>query len=250
MYPSYANRCLCYADESSTNERYFGAGVVLYFPESRDMESKAYEHLRAVKRKYGFGVRKDIHWANLPSKTDRYSACCMEYLDLFLKAKRLFFSCIVVDTQKYSLNSWLFYDRVKDKGIDSFMYYLLSRRVLLPLAGHVDKFVFRLDRRKRPAGITALQIRQRLRSYCRDEMAKPASILLRSCEGSRHPIIQMTDLLLGATMARWNGKAKSLVKLSMIEKLENGIGRPLNQVTPPKDRRFNVWAFETSLAPK
>jgi len=58
------------------------------------------------------------------------------------------------------------------------------------------------------------------------------------------PAIQLCDLLLGAVMERWQGKATNSTKKAIRKTIAHHIGWPdLNWDTRPTERKFNIWYF-------
>jgi hypothetical protein len=152
---------------------------------------------------------------------------------------------MVVDTSEVPLAHNVFYNGIKDKGMDSLLFYLLSRRVLYPFAAKRDEIIIRIDRRKRPPTLYTRAIKKRLKEYLSNRGLTTTKLYLRSIEGKQHPIIYITDLLLGATMARWNKRTKSKMKLSLIEHIESTLGYPLNKQSRPTEHpKFNIWLFK------
>lgn len=234
-----------YIDESGTSERYFGAGLLLSGPAVSGVHDRRLnEHIRQLKVRSGIKLCGDVGWKKVPSKEGMYLDLYTRYIDGFFRQPDLSFHCIVVDTQRYPLNGREYFHGSKDAGIDAFCFHLVRGRVLKPRA--VSRhLVLRLDRRNRPKKQALALLRSRLREAAlRYGGPNPPAVKLRSITGARHPLVQVTDVLLGAVTASLNGKTRNRCKLGLIERLGERLGRAPGAPTPPWERKFNVWHFE------
>ncbi len=235
-----------YLDESGTSERWFACGVVVHGPKVSGLDDDTLNlRLRHAKASSGIRLRGDIGWKKTPNKPGKYLDLYLAYVDFFFQEPRLSFNAIVVDTHKYPLDSPRFFRSSKDLGIDAFAIQLIRCRILRYWSGG-ERLYLRFDRRSRPDEATLLRVHGRLRRIADTEVrvdCQPPALNVRAITGGAHPLVHVTDLLLGSVCASANGRGLSGGKGLLLRRVSYHLGWEPGQATSPTTKKFNVWYF-------
>jgi hypothetical protein len=235
-----------YIDESGTSSRYFACGLLIHGPHISGIEDNILnQQLRNLKTECGICTTGDIAWKKVPTKPGQYFDLYRSFLQGFFRHPNLSFNALVVDTHQYPLDSQIFFRGSKDLGIDSFSFHLVRSRILRFWKGD-ERLYLRFDRRQRPTNLTLRNLAFRLRTILPQTDTLSPRITTRSINGARHPLVQITDLLLGCVTSSLNKQTQSVTKLQLIHELGDLIGFDPGQSTDPSCAKFNVWHFEAN----
>ncbi|WP_084413466.1 DUF3800 domain-containing protein [Desulfovirgula thermocuniculi] len=241
-----------YCDESRTNDPYKLVGGIW------------------IKAEYGWPFVNDFHkicesklnkipahmkWSNVPSKPEsKYMCFYTDLVDLFfayMNSGHMFFRVIVAHPN-YRFDHPIYHRGDFEEGFYK-LYYQLIYRTLLPF----NEYHIRLAYRDVPKKVVAKDETTRLKelmnalnrsinrdySYSLDELPVK-SIASRPAEGRR--LIQLADILIGATGYHWNNlhnrPCANKGKVFLASYIAGKLGRKdLVFTTSPNDRRFNIF---------
>ncbi len=190
---------------------------------------------------------RKICWSNI----DRYEAL----LGWFFASKHVAFRCLVADTsssdyrrfiQKFNTGSY-------QLGFYKLYYFFLTRNIKLDLESlkwtmPEDTFKVWLDQkpwadpRRIPTLISVCN--SYLKKRCTANSGHPQVISVSEVNSKRYRLLQLADVLAGATRAANVGFSKDTAKFQFVKALESKLGRPvLTSGTRVRERKFNVWQF-------
>lgn len=224
----------------SGNLPFRGLGSLWVPDEEKSKIEEAIEHL--------WRSKTEIKWNDMSkSWFHRY----LGLIDIFIKHK-CWFSVMIIDSEYlrnkkalqkfhqgnrhlffYKMHYWLIIGRLKH--LKSLKEY--------PINEHLRP---RIDYRDTP---NLLNLLQDFSNYLRKSKANPhphtehvLPVDSRKCR-----LIQLTDVLLGSTLAKWNFLAKpynqAQHKRQFIQILEANLNLNLSQPTPPNFFKFNIWLW-------
>lgn len=226
---------LVYCDESGINgEVYYGFGS-LWMPWERRGDFQAL--LNTLRTRHGY--RDEIKWHSV----NRYSVeFYLDLLDLFFRRTWLMFHAVVVRrgyTNPAFHKDW---DQEKQKRFAM----LIKNKVAFFSNGDPAKaYHVRVDplpsRYKKADEVAFKVVAATLRRELGLEPVK--SLITRN---SKETVgIQVADLLLGATLADWQGKARSDPKRRVRGALAEYLGWPDTFAdTHMREWKFNIWYFK------
>ncbi len=103
-----------------------------------------------------------------------------------------------------------------------------------------ERLYLRFDQRSRPEVAALSHVSRRLRAA----MPSGVRVGLRSVVGSRHPLLHVTDLLLGGVTGALNANVTSAGRLALLDMLTRALGRSPCEATGPNEHKFSIWLFE------
>lgn len=175
----------------------------------------------------------EMKWTKVsPSKLNFYFAA----IDLFF-ASELRFRAIVVDSSKLDLNT--FHKSDSELGFYKF-YYQMLHQWMVPGAQY-DIFCDDKVNRDRTRLATLGQV---LRN------ANPSSRVdtIQAVNSTESVLVQLCDLLLGATQSRINSSNRgSVAKQALVEHIESHLKRKIG-ATWPSEKKFNVFVIRLTTA--
>lgn len=197
--------------------------------------------IKALRQHYGFF--EEIKWQKAHSK--KYAKFYEDLVDYFFRSSWLAFHCIVI--RKSVVNKEYHggdYDLARRKHFTKF----ISKKIQRVLEAHkgrdceirveVDPIASRYKKADEAFHkIANNQLRQELK------IAAPIRAVVTK-DSKESEQIQISDFLLGAIMAAWQGKASSEGKTKMQEHVARYLGwTDLASDTKPIERKFNIWYF-------
>jgi hypothetical protein len=173
----------------------------------------------------------EFGWKRLsPNRKDFY----WSVLDLFAGEKSLSFRCIVVDRSKLD-------HETHNQGDQELGFYKLYYQMLIHWLKPQHKYYIYLDWQQ-----NRNQHRfSTLRDILRRKLSGRAGIECLEPVGSSHiPMIEMTDLLIGAVGYYWNGRTASNIKVEFCQKLAALMGmNHLRASTFSIKDKFDIFPF-------
>jgi len=214
----------------------------------REQAERSLDQLAATSGLLGELKWKKICWSNI----DRYEAL----LGWFFACKHVAFRCLVADTsssdykrfvKKFSTGSY-------QLGFYRLYYFFLTRNIKIDLESFKwttpeDTYKVWLDQKpwadstRIPTLITVCN--SYLRKTCTANSSHPQVLSVLEVNSKRYRLLQLADVLAGATRAANVGFTNDTAKSRFVETLESKLGRPvLTAGTRVSDRKFNVWQFK------
>lgn len=218
-----------YCDESrpevifgeNSTDRYMVIGGIWIPHNSRQNIKEEIKQLKEKHRLYG-----EIKWRNVaPSKIDFY----LELVDLFFNNPDLRFRCIVVDS--FSVDLETYHDSDSELGFYKFYYQLLKHWIETG-----ENYWIFLDHKKNklPDRLHTLK-----RFLNRSTLGNVNEI--QAIESKESLLIQLADVLMGAVGYKFHNKNTSEAKLRIVSKIEEHIGRPIQNGTYRNTHKFNIF---------
>lgn len=225
-----------YTDESRIKGERFMLIGGLWVPEP--MEPLLRAEVTAVRTT--FSATAEFKWTKVSNF--KLPAYC-ELINAFFKYPEVSFHCIVVDVT--ILDYATFHRNDAELGFYKFYFQLLSRKLQF---GNTY-FVYTDERHNRKANrLAALKI---ITNRYWEKVKQAGVEPIRTVEprdSKREDILQLADVLLGATGYAWNGLKTSPAKLKLIQHIEDKLGRALTAPCSPQTPKFNVWRWRPSVA--
>lgn len=185
--------------------------------------------IHVLKRRYN--TQGEFGWKRLsPNRKDFYWAV----LDLFSKEERLAFRCLVVDRTTLDHEKY-------NRGDEELGFYKLYYQMLIHWLKPENKYYIYLDWQQ-----NRTQHRfSTLRDILRRKLSGRAGIACLEPVGSKQiPMIEITDLLIGAVGYEWNERSASSTKLEFCRKLAKSMNlRNLRASTFPIKEKFDIFYF-------
>lgn len=195
----------------------------------REGKREIVHRIHVLKKTYK--TQGEFGWKRLsPNRRDFYWAI----LDLFSRESRLSFRCLLVD------RSSLDHERY-NKGDQELGFYKLYYQMLIHWLKPQHRYHIYLDWQQNQA-----QHRfSTLRDILRRKLSGRAGIACLEPVGSRHiPLIEMTDLLIGAVGYEWNGRSESKTKVDFCQELAESMNmKNLRESTFPLKNKFDIFHF-------
>ncbi|TKJ42756.1 hypothetical protein CEE36_06640 [candidate division TA06 bacterium B3_TA06] len=189
------------------------------------MRQEIKEKILAIKRDFRFN--REIKWKDVaPSSLPFFE----DLIDLFFaKGEEFGFRCIVVDSTKFDLKR--FHEEDAELGFYKLYYQLLKN-------GFHPGFAYRvfLDYKinRLPSRVKVLE--KVLKNAC----PEVESIELQALPSAEVVLIQLADVLLGATGYKLHLLKTSRAKLAIVERIERHLGREIKP-TSREEKKFNVF---------
>jgi hypothetical protein len=220
-----------YADESGTNAvPYLLIGGIW-------VNASTAQQLRAgvAAAKAARHATHVLKWENI---TSRHLGCHKAVVDCLFDHPDARFECIVIDKSKV-LNA-LKHGGSKDLGFMKFYYLLLSRRIVLG----TDYFVT-VDRRRSSVPNSLTTLKNTCNNWIRKEHGQQYGdhvhrIVPKAIKDE--PILEITDIILGAVSASYQPNHTIVEKDAMISHvcMRANLSR-LNRGTYPPGQKVNIW---------
>jgi len=225
-----------YTDESRIKGERFMLIGGLWIPTTS--EQRLRDGIAVVR--HTFGMRAEFKWTKVSdSKLDAYK----RFMDTFFDCAAAAFHCIVIDVT--ILDYAMFHRGDEELGFYKFYYQLLSRK----LDFGNTYFVYTDYRHNRKANrLAALKITtNRYWGKTKQQGIEPVRTI-EPRDSKCEDLLQLTDVLLGATGYAWNGLTGRAAKLALIQHIEQRLGRPLTIPSSPRTPKCNVWQWQPSAA--
>jgi hypothetical protein len=189
------------------------------------MRQELKEKILELKKRFNF--KREIKWNEVATSTLPFFE---KLIDLFFsKDDKLGFRCIVVDARKF--DSVKFHESDPELGFYKFYYQLLKNNLSSGSTYRIflDYKVNRLPNR--------VKVLEKVLQNARPEIE---SITLQALPSNEVLLIQLADVLLGATGYKLHGLTSSKAKLAIVKRIEKHLGREI-QPTGPEEKKFNVF---------
>lgn len=179
------------------------------------------------------GMTAELKWGKVSrAKLQEYS----DFVDLFF-AEPVGFHCIVLDC---SILDWRWYHRGDEElGFYKFYFQLLSRKLKRGCSYYI-----RLDERNTRGADRLSTLEDVTNKWWNRERPAMAPNPVKSIEprdSKKDDLVQLADVILGATAAAWNGVVTSAAKLELIAHIEErNWRRNLNRPTSASEGKFNI----------
>ncbi len=219
-----------YCDESrhtsDPRDRYAVIGAICC---KRGMKRELVSAIHHLKAKHN--AQGEIGWSRVsPNKLSFYLALQQFFID----EPELTFRCIVVD------RTALDHERFNQGDVE-LGFYKLYYQLLVHWLDPGDSYHIYLDwqqnsDRSRFATLQEMLVRK-LKGRARIDCLEPV-------DSRTQPLVQMTDLLIGAVGYQWNDRQGSTAKLAFCNALASGLGKTtLKFATGPQEQKFNVFQW-------
>lgn len=179
-------------------------------------------------------ARGEFGWSKVaPGKADFFA----ELIALFLDEPSLRFRCLVTD--RTALKHDLFNDGDKELGFYKLYYQMLVHWLQPGNVYHVY-----LDWQRNAGQERFADLRQILG---RKLSGRAKLACLEPVSSHEQPLVQLTDLLIGAVGYAWNQRSTSEAKVDFCKRLAGGIGKPSLAFSSPwkgSDPKFNVFNWQ------
>lgn len=225
-----------YCDESrhtsDPSQNYIVIGTLQCPREDKRRIVKRIHSLMALHNAHG-----EVGWKKLsPNRKEFYFAL----LEMFCEEPLLKFRCIVVDRRQ--LDHEKFNDGDAELG-----FYKLYYQMLVHWLEPGSTYYIYLDWQQNSASNRF----DDLRSILRHKLTGRANVAcLEAVSSHSQPLVQLSDLLIGAVGFMWNGLGEmqnsSAVKREFSEYLCNLLNRDSFQQTPKGEQKFNIFNWQGS----
>jgi hypothetical protein len=202
--------------------RYMAIGGLWIESQSRALVK---EQIRSLRRRYAVGG--EFKWSRVsPSRLDFY----LEMVDLFFTSGMRFRS-IVIETHR--LDAPRFHD-----GDDELMFYKFYYQLLHHWIDPSNAYRIFVDMKTNRVGHRLTHLRDVLRNA-----NTVRSILdVQALPSHEVDLLQLDDLLLGATSFRLNGSSESAAKVAVASRIEHHLGHTIGPTTKGEEK-FNVFRW-------
>lgn len=187
--------------------------------------------IQKLKRIHKFN--REIKWNDVAPSTQPFFE---KLIDLFfLQGNELGFRCISVDSYKF--DSKRFHGSDSELGFYKF-YYQLIKNSISSRSNYRIFLDYKINRL--PSRVKVLE--KILQNVC----PEVKSITLQALPSVDVVLIQLADVLIGATGYKLHNLTSSNAKLAIVKLIEKHLGRQI-QPTGPREKKFNV--FQIRLSP-
>ena len=187
----------------------------------------------AIKEEYGIPQFAEIKW-------NKVSKCNLDYfkrlIDLFFDIEELQFRAVVVDKTKINHER---FDQTHNDFYYKMYYFCLIRLV----DTEAENYIY-LDK-KDTKGTYKINQLKTIISKKTDDFDQNKIARMQCVDSSELPILQMTDLIIGAIGYHNRVIAKaSLAKKELVKYIQEKSGYSLERSTYPSERKFNLFFIE------
>lgn len=185
--------------------------------------------IKNLKKTHGINPNQELKWSNIsPSKATLY----IEIIDLFIKETNLSFRAIAahkagINHEKHDQthNDWFFkiYYRTLEKMLDKSHSY--------------EIFIDRVDT---ASSYRAKDLKEMLNKHFGCAVVQSIQVT----DSKRSPLMQITDLLVGAISYKHRGLTSNSAKLQVIAQIEKSLKIDLKNTSKLSDRKFNVFNWD------
>lgn len=187
------------------------------------------DSIRNLKIKHKINPKQELKWNNIsPSKSDLY----LEIVDLFIEDPRLSFR--VVAAYKEGL------DHENFNQSHSEWFFKIYKLVILNILRPNNIYEIFIDKVDTLARFRASPLKERLNKELKQDVVK----YIQVTDSKRSPLMQITDLLIGAITYSHRNLSTNTTKLKIIEKLQSSLGVNLNTSTIKNEKKFNIFYWD------
>lgn len=185
------------------------------------------ERIIALKREFGF--KREIKWKHVAPSTLSFF---QKLIDIFFSDERLLFRCIVVDSTQFDLQR--FHEGDAELGFYKLYYELLEKRFEPGFSYRVflDYKINRL-----PSRVKTLQ------KCLENKYPNLKPIVFQALPSTEVLIIQLVDVLLGATGYKLHDLNSSSAKHTIVKRIEHHLGHEIKP-TDLETKKFNVFKIK------
>lgn len=218
-----------YCDESrhtNPNDNYMVIGAISCL---RDQKNDIFRKINTMKKEHR--VWPEFGWKKLSNnRKDFY----MSMIDLFEKERSLAFRCIVVDRNILDHDTYNLGD--EELGFYKIYYQMLIHWLKPGFIYHIYCDMKFNKARGRFVDLRDIMRRKLSRRARIDSLEQVTSI--------NQPLVQLTDLFIGAVGYAWNNKSESQIKREFCRRLSRVMGfQSLNVSTKLSEEKFNIFNF-------
>lgn len=221
-----------YCDESThlpnDRERYLVLGAVSCFvSEVQEVSRRMFE----IREKHGISHDFEIKWTKVsPAKLSFYE----ELVDYFFDNDDLFFRVVVAPKSNLNHNA---YGQTHDDWYYKMMFFLVRNLLKPDTPVHIY-----LDKKDTNGGVKSKKLREVLANSQYDfrrERIRRVQIV----ESHHVNLLQLADLLIGATNYTNRGLSGSPAKIELAKRVRQRSGYSLTESTLPSEAKFNVFIW-------
>ncbi len=192
-------------------------------------EIRQYLKKKILELKEEVGYKREIKWKDVAPTTLPFFE---KLLDLFFSDERIQFRCIVVDSTQFNLEK--FHEGDAELGFYKLYYELLEKRFE---TSHSYKIYLDYKINRLPSRIRTLQ------TYLRNRFQSIKSIDLQALPSNEVVLIQLADVLLGATGYKLHNLNTSPAKRAIVERIEHYLGREIKP-TSREEKKYNIFKIQ------
>ncbi len=239
---------LAFCDEAShTKERFFVLGAVYFIAkESVDlaaMVAKIEQELAELKQKSGLDRLK---WGKVPISEGKYLDGYKQFIKEFLETEKVYFKCIVIDTQKYPLRNAKRWAGNALVGYQKFYCVFLADGLMQRYPNYFYEIV--LDEF---SGVDY----GALEYACIGRYVKKVGpkVVMNYCavkhgNDQTSSLLQLVDLLVGMVAFVWNGGMEreskhARTRQEIVKLVEKELKLTIGEATYWGAQKFNIWEF-------
>ena len=181
-------------------------------------------------------IKTEFGWKKVsPNKENFYR----DIIQLFIEEEGLTFRCIVIDRRKLNHEHW-------NGGDKELGFYKLYYQLLVHWLQPRDTYHIYLDWQQNSSSTRFEDLRQIL-IHKLNGRAKISC--LEPVESDTQPLIQLSDLIIGAVGYSWNSlnlkENSSELKKELVNTLASSLNKPdLNFCSLKNDRQFNIFNWQ------
>ena len=221
-----------YCDESRhTSDRNDSFMVIGAISCSREHKRDVVNQVHKIKKHYD--AQGEFGWKRLsPNKHDFY----WSLIELFIKDDDLSFRCLVTDRNALDHQTY-------NAGDEELGFYKLYYQMLVHWLKPDCVYHIYLDWQQNKAQHRFSDLKLVLHNKL---MGRGARIECLEPVTSRNmPLIELTDLFIGAVGYKWNDREESQTKIDFCNTLAGTVGlQTLKSTTPLSERKFNIFHFQ------
>jgi len=200
----------------------------------KDKTKEITTRINEIKKKYNLKNSAEIKWTKIsPSKSEFYK----ELINYFFDNEFLHFRGLVADKRN------LQYEKFQQTHDDWYyrMYFIMLKNIFNPS----EKYRIYLDIKDTKGGSKIKELQNVL---CRnfEDYSKKIFYNLQLIRSYETPLIQITDLLIGALSYSNRNLQTSSTKKELIELIMNRSGLNLTHSTFPRESKFNLFFWSKS----
>lgn len=185
--------------------------------------------IKLLKQKHGIHPNQELKWNNIsPSKVNLY----LDVVDLFLKESNLSFRAIAAHKDGI--------DHEKHDQTHSDWFFKIYYRTLEKMLDPSNLYEIFIDRVDTASSYRAKDLKEMLNRHFANEIVKSIQVT----DSKRSPLMQITDLLVGAISYKHRELSTNSAKLEIIKKIETSLRIDLKNNSKLSDKKFNVFNWD------